>query len=913
MVSMYHGVETGKSAISYFKKSMELSGINTSNAKVEGYSRQVAANAAKSALSTGRGYSMLGTGVQITEIERMRDQFLDARLRRANVELAYYETMESGMARVEMMVRGSNDASFDVMLDNFWASVQDVHITPNEGAVRGTFLEETDTLVEFVRTLRDNYVGYRDELNKDIRSMVEEANSLIDQIAVLNRGIATLQNAGAEPNEILDKRDLLMDQLAVLTGAVSSSSDRDMMDGDYKVTIDGRTVVQGTQTRHLVLVENPTNNGYYEVQIEYNQYDITSNPDAVGVIIEQRADDLRENNGTCTMDALHKIEVVREADEKYWQVGHGLADKAGGERITGLGPNDKLGIDGSFALSVGSAGVRIYSEIFDDDPPGVGVILGDHTLTPESPKSYTFRLSAGEAETTITIEWDEAANEWKVSDNSDPINEYRAAQITTENLADNLGKWFTGSQIAIRSEDGALIFESLDRHLISITDISGDLMMRCGAANKSPVVLIEVTSEDSLQTIANKINNAYMFDKIYQIEGDDDDQNAQNLLAYKTVPADTAPSKPEEWMHASVEKDANGDHYLLLTSNVAGEAHRINVMSGSVCGDVDDMTVARLLGLVEKGYETEYTGTTYANMKDITSYVQVDETNGDITDRYTRNGDVFVDDAYVILDGKKEYLSDQNMFNDARQIALVGNAPADVRSEFSPGIRVQVNGIGSSDIIVRHTLVEGQIWSAVKLRDDVLLSHMDAFDDMMYELATQFNAIHYAGYGDGDCKEITGMKFFDSIAGRYGAFSELKIDSKIISDEGFDYSRLAAMSGDGRGHNIGTGDGSNALAIAQLKQAKLFMSGTSDFNDYYLDFVTKYASFGAKNKTMMESQKNVVEKIKNERSSVMDVNLDEEMMNIVEMNQQFNYTSRYLSTLMQVMDQIISGLGRVGL
>ncbi len=430
-------------------------------------------------------------------------------------------------------------------------------------------------------------------------------------------------------------------------------------------------------------------------------------------------------------------------------------------------------------------------------------------------------------------------------------------------------------------------------------------------SNENPIVRIDVTKDDTLQTIANKINNAYKFDKAVSIEGEGEEQTEERLLFYETVPPDTAPSSPEQWMHASVETDANGNPYLCLTSNIAGEANRINVMSGSVCGDgVSDMTVPRLLGLVENLDEN---GDGTAEQTDVTSYIQLDRANGTVISRYTEGGDVFVDDAYFLFDGV-EYLSDANIFKDARQIAKIGEAKADVLDEFSPGIRAQINGTGTSTILVRHHLREGAIFSFLKLRDDILLSHTDVFDDMMYKLATEFNANHYAGYGTGEYENVTGMAFFDAIANRYGAFGKLKIDENLVTAEGkVNHERLAAMSGDGKGYSLGEADGSNALMMAQLKQAKIFMSGTADFDSLYRNFVASYGSFGQRASIMNKNQSHVVEQVEIQRKQIMGVNSSEEMMTIVQMNQGFNHTSQYISTLMQIIDQMISGLGRVGI
>lgn len=915
MVSMYHGVSVGSSALSYYRKDMEIAGVNTSNAKEAGYSRQVVSGTAREALHTGTAYSMLGAGVEISQIERMRDEFLDARMRRATIEAAYHRIVEAGMSRVETMVRGGGgaDVSFSTALDSFWQGFEDLHISPSEPAVTAAALSRADAAVAAASRLSSDIAAYRRELDVEIRDMVTEANSLIDQIAVINRGIAAA-NTKSAAHALMDRRDLLADRLCEITGAVVHPS-RDETDGDYKISIDGKIVVQGTRKRHIVIYENAANGGMAEPQIEYDQYLPSSDEDVAGVVIESRADDLRANDGTCTMDALHKFDIRRVADEMRWQVGHALADIDGGQRISISSDDVALGIDGSFALQVGTAGVRLVSHAYTATPPGRGVMLG--TPAAADPTRHVFRISAGDYEDTITAEWTAGAG-WSLTDSHGRTATLAdAAEITTEDLANFINADDGPASHGIRAEvaGDTLILESISRNILSVTDIEGRVARDSGLANVTPTVRIDVTSDDTLRTIANKINNAYQSDRVTQIETlDDGTKNELHLMEYDTDPAGTVPSKPSEWLYATVERDAAGSCYLLLTSNEVGEAHRINVLPGSVCGGTaSDFTAARLLGLVADGYDDQESGISYDGQRDITNYVQHDASTGAVTDRYTRSGDVFVDDAYIVLDGKKEFLSSENEFRDAREVAQVGTARADELTEFSPGIRVTVRDTGTTDVIVRHHFIEGEIYAALKLRDEMMLAQRDRLDTMVYELASQVNAVHRAGYGTGENEETTGMAFFRELNGRYGALAEFGIDKALMSDGVLDTSRVATASGDGTGHRSGAGDGSIALGIAQLKQEKLFMSGTADFNDYFRDFVTSYASLGKRSKTMLESVSATMEQISRERSAVMDVNIDEEMLTLTRANQNFSYVSRYLTTLMSVIDQIISGVGRVGL
>jgi flagellar hook-associated protein 1 FlgK len=895
MVSTYHGIETGRRANEYFKKGMEIAGINVSNMSKEGYSRQVVNTQATPGLATSVNISHLGTGIGITEIERMRDLFLDAQYRRATVEQAFWETTVNGVKRIETFIVNTNEKGLNNLLDSFWAALHEVSKRPEVGytSIANAFLQEADTLAKFANDLYSSYRSYRTELNTDIESMVEDANSYIDRIAILNEGIRKVRLAGGEPNELLDERDLLADKLIRLTGAEVGTS-RDELDGDYKIFLGGKILVQGTLTRHLMLIPNPANSDYYDVQVEYNQYDVTSNPDVAGAVVEQRAKDA----GTCALDGTHTLKVIRTADELFWTVG------MGGEREPMASPDDPVGVDGSFALQVGSNGARIYSHAFE-----AGGVPGKVLEAPGAGEEtkYQFRIAAGDFESTITLEWDGSV--WNISDNrgsAPTVSTGAGGSLTVADLQGFIDTNYDG-HISAKLDGTALILEgefadgSPSGQLISVTDMIGNLAASSGLANQNPIVLIEVSQSDTLQQIANKINNAYKFDATKTKE--------DGSPLYTTVPPGTPPSSPDQWLHASVEMDENGQYYLCLTSDVAGEAARINVLCGSVCGSGSgEMMAAKRLGLVDDD--------TLSGQTDVASYIQLNGENA-VTTRYT--GDVFVDDAYFEVDGKR-FLSASNAFKEARFVPEHGIAAADALQEALTGVRISINGAGELDalgnlipgsnvttIIARHHLKSGEIFAALNLRDDTLLSQMDSFDDIMYKLATEFNASHYAGYGTDGYAEITGMRFFGVITNKYGAFGGLDIDEDIF----FNASRVAVSTGDGNGKAMG--DGMNALALAQLKQAKLFMGGTADFNNLYRDFVANLGALGERSMASLNAQDYIIEQVNVRRESVMGVNSSEEMLSLVELNNQFNKSSQYISTLFQVIDKIISGVGRVGL
>ncbi len=903
MYNSLYGLEMGKRAMDYFRRSIETAGHNISNANTEGFSRQRVEASTVTPLKFGDGTGTLGQGAQISSIVRIRDAFLDAQYRDQLGSLGTWNAMLDAVNMLEMYVGEPVLKGFQYSMNAYWSNLEELQKYPESMPIREAVVQSAKTMVDYLAQLRGNYDAYRTALNDQIRTQVTTANGLIDEIAELNKEIAMIQAVGDNPNDLLDKRDLLADKLCKLTGATVGSPSIDEADGDFKIYLGGICLVQGpsiaydpatcghpriTNTHHLVAVMEPGNSGFFSVQIENNLYNSISDTSVATATIEQGAP-----------AGVHDLFVERLADQLYWTVGGGENRKR-----DIYSPSQVLGISGTFGLQVGSAGVvRTTNDFSQKSPPGAVVL---QPTTPQDLTQYRFRVAAGDFESLISATY--SGGVWTIEDNLGNASAMSAdGNLTIADiqkfLDDTYGVSGTNQLSTTLSDSGGTFTikasntEEMRGHLLSITDIQGDIAGRLGLLNSSPSVEITVTESDSLQTIANKINSAY---KSPLVSGDD--------AAYTTNPPGTAPDSPEEWLHASVEQLPDGSYYLVLTSNVAGEEPRINVLSGDVCGTGagGSLYVAELLGLTE----------TNVQGGNRTSYIQVNYDNG------TYEEDVYVNDAYFILDGK-HYLSSSNELSKARQFDPSASVSlADTLAVVSKGIHLQLQGInhyfdavGNIDpkaqavtITVRHPVAEGTIAGMLQARDDLILDFTNRLDELVYSLVTETNAVHYAGYGIGDSIDTTGVAFFDPISILAGASKRFSVNSTVAND----VTLVAAAGGDGKGYSLGCGDGSNAMRMAQLKQSDVLSGKSMNFNEFYEQFLADLGSAGQRAAAMAENQLQLLEQIDSQRQSVMGVNLDEEMMNIIRFQQSLNAMARYMTAIDDMLDRIINGMGTGG-
>ncbi|MFW6309440.1 MAG: flagellar basal body protein, partial [bacterium] len=86
MSNLFSSINTGLRALQTQKKSLDTTGHNIANANNEDYSRQKAVQSATEphpppAIENPVEAGQIGTGVKVSEIKRMRDEFIDTQIR----------------------------------------------------------------------------------------------------------------------------------------------------------------------------------------------------------------------------------------------------------------------------------------------------------------------------------------------------------------------------------------------------------------------------------------------------------------------------------------------------------------------------------------------------------------------------------------------------------------------------------------------------------------------------------------------------------------------------------------------------------------------------------------------------------------------------------------------------------------
>ncbi|WP_267369501.1 MULTISPECIES: flagellar hook-associated protein FlgK [unclassified Pantoea] len=285
-------INSAMSGLSAAQAALSTTSNNITNYTVAGYSRQTTVLA--QANSTLQGNSYYGNGVKISGVQREYDAFIATQLRGASASYSAVDLQHSQISNIDDLLSTST-TSLSTSLQGFFTNLQNVVSNANDPSARQSMLSNAQGLVSQFQTTAQYLNNMQNSVNSDVASSVKQINTYSSQIADLNQQIAKLTNGnGAEPNDLLDKRDQLVNELNNVVGVTVSQQD-----GNYTVSMaNGLTLVNGYKSSDLVAMNSssdPTRTtiGYVDKQagnVEIPEKLITTG--SLGGLLAFRSQDL---------------------------------------------------------------------------------------------------------------------------------------------------------------------------------------------------------------------------------------------------------------------------------------------------------------------------------------------------------------------------------------------------------------------------------------------------------------------------------------------------------------------------------------------------------------------------------------------------------------------------------------------
>lgn len=462
----FMGFETAKAAIFTNQKSIDIALNNLSNIETNGYTRQRVDRAALAPASyasrvASSRVGLMGQGVEALGVSQMRDEFLDKRFRDEYAKTNYHSQVADILSDVQSALGDGEDITDESGLygamKQMYESINDFVQNSTSDSQAGLVLASFRNVVEVLQQLDAKLSNVAEQQITDFGISIDRINEIGQSIAEINKMIredATVQcnpdNEYFRPNELLDERNLLLDELAGY-GNINVKSNAD---GTIDVTFAGHDFVKETPEGTEVTGLGLTRNDDYTVSVRWRTDGTDVSPESGRVLAYIDYINGRGNNIQNSTEGVERgIYYYRDKINTYAN---------------------------EFAKVVNNA-VPVYDPKTGE--PAVDPITGEvqyKTLVaakmPDGSTNGKIPVTAGSI--SISDEWNEAGNGYFVYDRAEYVEDY-AQQIITK---------LTEGSYTFKSYGGEFVGTFVDFEVDFLTTLGSDIAFQEGRRDSTAKV-----------------------------------------------------------------------------------------------------------------------------------------------------------------------------------------------------------------------------------------------------------------------------------------------------------------------------------------------------------------------------------------------------------------------------------------
>ena len=249
MSGLLSTLNTAKSGMNVSQVAIQTTSHNISNINTPGYSRQRVNQSASSPYSmpgknSNFGAGQIGTGSQIDDVTRIRNSFYDYQYRSESHQYGNTSVKYEYFKNIEGIFNEPSDTAISSSLNSFFNSWSELSKDPQSSGVKSVVIENGKYLSNSINSAFKRLESLEEGLDKQSEYIIDEVNSMLSQLDKLEKNIKIIQGSGKSPNDFLDQRDQLLDNLSFKLNI----NDKDVKatlkkayDANGKVTLDDLT------------------------------------------------------------------------------------------------------------------------------------------------------------------------------------------------------------------------------------------------------------------------------------------------------------------------------------------------------------------------------------------------------------------------------------------------------------------------------------------------------------------------------------------------------------------------------------------------------------------------------------------------------------------------------------------------
>lgn len=247
-------INTAMSGLNAAQAAMSTVSNNIANQNVKWYNRQMTVFNENSGTMTGNGY--IGNGVNVSRIHREYNEFLAGQMNRAMSKQSALNSYTQNISQInDLLADKGNDVSSAI--DEFFTSLPNVTNNAEDNPARTTVIGKAEAMVNMFAKADQSLRDLEKDINSQVTNTSKNINEYTKQIAKLNNEISRSKGFnGADPNDLLDQRDRLIQELNTLVDVQVTQQDG----GFVNVTFaNGLPLVSGTRSYEVSAIPSSKN------------------------------------------------------------------------------------------------------------------------------------------------------------------------------------------------------------------------------------------------------------------------------------------------------------------------------------------------------------------------------------------------------------------------------------------------------------------------------------------------------------------------------------------------------------------------------------------------------------------------------------------------------------------------------
>lgn len=211
---------------------------NVANANVAGYSRQ------SIQLATAT------SGVELIDIDRIVNGFLNQDIWRSQSDLNAYQTMETHVGMMEQVV-GNDSLNLESAINDIESAFNMAMSSPADPAFRQQIVSSSEGVVAKVSQLNGAIEDLRTRVSNELSFAAREANSFIQRIGELNAQVTRSEAMNQPTATLRDQREQLINELSAY---IAVDVYEDATGSASLSTVNGAPLVSGTDIAQINVV-----------------------------------------------------------------------------------------------------------------------------------------------------------------------------------------------------------------------------------------------------------------------------------------------------------------------------------------------------------------------------------------------------------------------------------------------------------------------------------------------------------------------------------------------------------------------------------------------------------------------------------------------------------------------------------